>query len=230
MDLNDQWATWGKRSFCPKDFYMYNPRAVCWCSAHHVDEGSRPWGWTTREGHPVFRMMGFPAWDDMYPARWVGEQYFGAYGPGSSLHAAGKTSAERSLGGYTFGGYLGLFRPRSGDPWPEFRRVGEATAVVKEEPRRQRPESVSLIGYPNPFNATVTLRYAVPVEGFVTLRIYNLTGQLVRTVMERHLTAGRYTVIWDGADDVGRQMGSGPYLARLVIADRSTTTRVTLVR
>lgn len=231
MNLNHQWLE-GDGYFCYWDFYMYDPFPWCWCSAHNPDGGTRRWGWMAREDRPMFRMLCLPSWDDQDPARWVGEMYLGAYGPGSSLHAAGVSSAQYPYGEYTFGGYLGLFRPRSGDPWPEFVTYRTATRVtgVREDRRQHRPESLSLMGYPNPFNATVTLRYAVPVNGFAALRIYNLAGQLVRTVVEDRLTAGSYAVVWDGRDKVGRQVASGPYLARLVTGDHSTTTRVTLIR
>lgn len=69
--------------------------------------------------------------------------------------------------------------------------------------------------YPNPFNPRTTIRYKVPVDGQVAVRIYDLEGRVVRTIDERTHDAGEYEVPWDGHDDLGRPVASGVYFYRV---------------
>ena len=69
--------------------------------------------------------------------------------------------------------------------------------------------------YPNPFNPTTTISFAVRKTAKVTLVIYNLQGQLVKTVLSGRLAAGQHQAIWDGRDQSGKQVASGIYLYRL---------------
>ncbi len=69
--------------------------------------------------------------------------------------------------------------------------------------------------YPNPFNPSTTIHFDVPQTGDVTLSIYNLRGQLVRTLVSGVVAAGRHQILWDGADERGVHVASGIYLYRL---------------
>ncbi|KAB2878693.1 T9SS type A sorting domain-containing protein [bacterium] len=69
--------------------------------------------------------------------------------------------------------------------------------------------------YPNPFNPSTTIRYEVPSEGRVVLKVYNLLGQEVRTLANTTQGRGVYHVQWDGKDQMGRSVASGVYLYRL---------------
>ena len=73
--------------------------------------------------------------------------------------------------------------------------------------------------FPNPFNATTTIRYALPVVSrqlsAVSLKIYNLLGEEVKTLVNRRQRAGYYSVTWEGKDSSGRQVGSGVYFYQL---------------
>lgn len=75
------------------------------------------------------------------------------------------------------------------------------------------PQSYSLNqNYPNPFNTTTGIKYQLPENSEVTLRIYNLTGQLVKILIDQKLPAGIYTVHWNGIDGQGKPVASGTYL------------------
>jgi len=87
--------------------------------------------------------------------------------------------------------------------------------------------------YPNPFNPSTTLRYAVPTSlatgAPVRLRIHDARGALVRELnIDR--SPGWHTVSWEGRDQHGRAVASGTYLAQYVCGDRQETTRLTLVK
>ena len=70
------------------------------------------------------------------------------------------------------------------------------------------PGSFSLSqNYPNPFNPTTTIRYSVPKRSFVTLSVYNILGQLVKTLVQDEKGPGTYEVNFDGSS-----LPSGAYL------------------
>jgi hypothetical protein len=79
-----------------------------------------------------------------------------------------------------------------------------------------RPEAFALANnYPNPFNPATTIKYALPEASSVTLEIYNVVGQVVRTLVADHQNAGRYVVQWDATNESGRNLSSGIYFYRL---------------
>jgi len=69
--------------------------------------------------------------------------------------------------------------------------------------------------YPNPFNPETMIDYTLPAAGHVTLSIYNLLGQKVRTLVDDYREAGSHSVTWDGTSDYGERVSSGVYLYRL---------------
>ena len=83
---------------------------------------------------------------------------------------------------------------------------------------------------PNPFNPSTTLSFATPASGHVRLQVIDLGGRLVATLVDRVVTAGRHTVVWDGRDAAGREVPSGVYLSRIEAGDAVARGRMTLVR
>ena len=69
--------------------------------------------------------------------------------------------------------------------------------------------------YPNPFNPSTTIQFAVPAAEQVTLNIYNITGQLVETLVNDNLDAGFHQVVWNGSNLHGSQVASGMYFYHL---------------
>ncbi len=79
-----------------------------------------------------------------------------------------------------------------------------------------RPAVFSLAdNYPNPFNPTTTLQYALPQAADVALTVYNVLGQPVRTLVAERQAAGRYAVEWDATNDQGHSLSAGLYFYRL---------------
>jgi hypothetical protein len=73
--------------------------------------------------------------------------------------------------------------------------------------------------YPNPFwsgkNPETRLNYELPFTNHVKISVYNLNGQLIRTLFDGEQSAGRYTVSWDGSNIFGDRVTSGVYLVRM---------------
>ena len=79
-----------------------------------------------------------------------------------------------------------------------------------------RPEAFSLAdNFPNPFNPTTTIKYALPQAADVELTVYNVVGQPVRTLIAEYQSAGRYAMEWDATNDSGHRLSSGMYFYRL---------------
>jgi hypothetical protein len=83
---------------------------------------------------------------------------------------------------------------------------------------------------PNPFNPTTSITYALPRDARVALRIYNVTGQLVRTLVDGPQAAGFQSAVWDGTSDRGQQVASGVYLYRLEAGDWSQQRTMVLLK
>ena len=84
--------------------------------------------------------------------------------------------------------------------------------------------------YPNPFNPMTTIRYRVPVSGFVELAIYNILGHKVRTLVRDKKSAGSYAVVWDGKDNRGKPAASGVYFYQLKTGQNVQRQRMILAR
>jgi hypothetical protein len=82
------------------------------------------------------------------------------------------------------------------------------------------PEEFALYqNYPNPFNPTTTIKYALKQQADVTINIYNLLGQEVRTLVNSSQEAGYKTVVWDGLNNSGARVASGIYIYRIQAGD-----------
>ena len=83
---------------------------------------------------------------------------------------------------------------------------------------------------PNPFNPTTTIRLSLAQAGETQLDIYNMNGQLVRTLISGNMTAGAHELVWDGTDAVGNAIGSGVYIYRLTSVENVQVRRMVLIR
>jgi hypothetical protein len=84
--------------------------------------------------------------------------------------------------------------------------------------------------YPNPFNANTNISYHIQEYGLVTLRIFNIRGQEVRTLVAAEQNAGWHEVRWDGRDNGRHQVASGLYLCCLEAGGFSRTIKMVLMR
>ena len=84
--------------------------------------------------------------------------------------------------------------------------------------------------FPNPFNPSTEIRFDIPIEGIVKLRIYNQLGQTVRTLADKRMKAGTYRMKWNGATEAGHDVSSGVYFYSLESGDFSQIRKMTLVK
>jgi len=90
--------------------------------------------------------------------------------------------------------------------------------------------AMSLRAYPNPFNPNATIEYSLVEKGRVRLAIYDVTGRLVRTLVNGVRSAGDQRVIWDGKNDRGSFAGSGVYVYQLEAGSTSLTGKMSLLK
>ena len=93
------------------------------------------------------------------------------------------------------------------------------------------PESFELWeAFPNPFNPTTTLRFDLPEVSDITLTIYNMLGQKVKTFNMQSTPAGYHSVTWNATNDLGAQVGAGVYLYQLQTKDFVKTRKMVLLK
>jgi len=84
--------------------------------------------------------------------------------------------------------------------------------------------------YPNPFNPVTTIEYSVPSRTEVTIEIFNVLGQKVRTLVSDTKAAGSYRIEWSGTDESGRSVSTGVYLYRFQAGDVVQTKKMLLLK
>jgi hypothetical protein len=85
--------------------------------------------------------------------------------------------------------------------------------------------------HPNPFNPRTTIEFHLSQSGDVHLAIYDLRGQLVRTLQSgEFLPVGYHDAVWDGRNSAGQSVAGGVYLCRMKVADFAASQRMTLIK
>ena len=85
--------------------------------------------------------------------------------------------------------------------------------------------------YPNPFNPTTTIKYQIKDAGHVSLKVYNVAGQLVRTLVDEQIKAGSIQEIqWRGINDAGQPVSSGVYFYKLISTNFTQTKKMVLLK
>ena len=103
--------------------------------------------------------------------------------------------------------------------------------VISYTPERVLPTRYALFrNYPNPFNPETHIRYELPEESNVRLDVYDVTGSLVRTLMNKQQSAGRYEVIWNGRNTQGNKVVSGLYFYKMTTPAFTHVQKMMLVK
>jgi hypothetical protein len=93
------------------------------------------------------------------------------------------------------------------------------------------PDKFSLLqNYPNPFNPTTIVQFKIPQPAKVSLKVYNILGQLVRVLVDEEKPTGIYQSVWDGKDAEGKEVASGIYFYRLQTGEYDEVRKMVLVK
>ena len=139
--------------------------------------------------------------------------------------------APQSGGSYNFTDE----KVQAGERWyyklRELDSHGLMTELGQVEIEIALPKEIALRqNYPNPFNPTTTIRFELPAAQPVTIAIFNMTGQLVRTLVDGDYPAGIHNVLWDAHDDAGQPAPSGIYYFRMSADGFSDTKKLLLLK
>jgi hypothetical protein len=165
---------------------------------------------------------------DTIPDWGVLGQYWGGLGTAIAAADLNNDGVDELILGepfYFFGSNKGRVYIYSGDT--------AFVSVEDEEEEHILPHQLTLEqNYPNPFNANTVIRYSLDVSRstHTTLKIYNILGEEVRTLVDKRQSKGEYQVSWNGKDNHGKEVASGIYFYRLRVGDRSETRKLLLLK
>lgn len=111
------------------------------------------------------------------------------------------------------------------------REFNKIIAIEAERNFQDTPEEFKLSGnYPNPFNPSTTIDYFLSRPSHISLIIYNLLGEKIKTLLNGYHNSGSYSAVWDGKNESGLSSGSGIYLYQMISGGRSVTKRMILLK
>jgi hypothetical protein len=208
----------------PPAYYLFPADHVCWLYRFHVDPSEAFIQLGTEDNPEVY-------WLDLKAVPLDSLSWFGW-----------KTSLDHwnddavwGLGAEPYLGPWGRlvyppnheFHGRSIDLAFEIITEG-ATGTTESEPA---PETGGLLrNVPNPFNPTTSIEYQLAAPGHVKLEIFDVSGSLVRTLVDEPKDEGRHGAVWRGRDDQGRELSSGVYFYRLSVDGIGTTSKMVFMK
>lgn len=107
-----------------------------------------------------------------------------------------------------------------------FPAPGPAGRIAANTPR----DFILAANYPNPFNPTTTIEYTIPSQTQVTIDVFNVLGQKVKTLVNETQPAGTYQTEWNGTDEASQTVATGVYFYRLSAGDVTMTKKMVMVK
>ena len=105
------------------------------------------------------------------------------------------------------------------------------THVKKKSPGSLFPKELILFqNYPNPFNNVTSIGYSISKESRIALKIYDLTGRLIRVLVDKKKNPGKHKAVWNGKNDFGQQVSSGVYFCNLTANTKTKYDKIILIR
>ena len=90
------------------------------------------------------------------------------------------------------------------------------TTKVEDPRSNEIPQAFTLFqNYPNPFNPSTRIEYSLPSQSFVAIKIYNILGQEIATLVDEEQTSGNHSIEWNGKSTGGFPVSSGVYFYRI---------------
>jgi hypothetical protein len=186
---------------------------------------------------------GCPLINDFDVLEPTGTSAMDAYYNGNATHGAiihnQRTNAQSFTARVVFSGFSFHYM-RDDRPVFPYDRLAHLISIIRwfenivDDPTGigEKPSYTSLEqNYPNPFNPQTTIAFSLKEKAHVSLNVYNVAGQLVRTLVSENRNAGVYTdVQWDGRSDNGSLVSSGVYFYKLVTKNFSMTKKMVLLK
>jgi subtilisin family serine protease len=108
--------------------------------------------------------------------------------------------------------------------------IGAPTAVEDMAQGRETPRVLLDQNYPNPFNPTTWIPFYLPSDGFAVVKIYNVRGELVKTLRNKWMSRGPHSITWNGDDEKRRPVASGIYFCVLRFGGEMQSRKLILLR
>ena len=102
--------------------------------------------------------------------------------------------------------------------------------VESDHENNEIAKDILLNNFPNPFNPSTTIEYTVPEESFLSLKVYDLTGMLVKTLVNQKKSPGHYSIIWRGDNELSQTIVSGVYILTLETQNKRLTRKLILLK
>ncbi len=147
---------------------------------------------------------------------------------GRSLYMAEMTSSTSTLWLTEFDNQGNIIsnNPKGTGFYPNWRRNIPQTSVEAEGGNANLPESFALDqNFPNPFNATTTIKYNLIKDNNVKLDIFDMLGRKLDTIVDCHQSAGEHQVTWNASN-----VASGTYLYKLTVGDETAVNKMVLIK
>lgn len=109
--------------------------------------------------------------------------------------------------------------------------IGEEVTALDAEMGEVIPTDFYMSeAYPNPFNPVTHVDFRLPHASDVSIKVYDMTGRSVKSLVNERKAAGSYKISWDGTNDAGQAVSSGTYLMKMVTNEFSQSQKFTLVK
>ncbi|MFQ5453842.1 MAG: FlgD immunoglobulin-like domain containing protein, partial [Candidatus Zixiibacteriota bacterium] len=109
--------------------------------------------------------------------------------------------------------------------------IGCTPLDITDDNEEHLPNEFQLLqNYPNPFNPSTVIEFSLPTNSSVKITVYDILGQVIRTIVDERLPAGYHSITWDGKDKDGNVVSTGIYFYKLKANDFTESRKMILMK